>query len=234
MNDPRHAGAARGLYAVAGALALALAHAAAPRPAASASARQAKPAHVFRPAPGVPADAPAAFEFEMNGFAYRVASNGNGRRTKGDRTRHFNLRLEGQTRLGGRVYFAEHDGDLLLAYEVTDGVSAGGRVTRLMQPSMRAVWNAELPSGGLGPPAREGRFLYLTAAGFVGRLDLAGGAWAWSHDDLLGRGREGAFASFATPEPSGDEVSFREAPVYNGRALTVFVGKRSGEIKRIE
>ncbi|HEX8559776.1 MAG TPA: hypothetical protein VF668_16900 [Pyrinomonadaceae bacterium] len=226
MRGARPSVAARALRALAGALALALAHAAAARPAG--------PAHAFRPAQGVPADAPAAFEFEMNGFAYRVASNGNGRRTKGDRTRHFNLRLEGQTRLGASVYFAEYEGDLLLAYEVTDGVNAGGRVTRLLQPSMRALWNANLPRGRPGPPAREGRFLYLTAAGFVGRLDLAGGAWAWSHDDLLGRGREGAFASFAAPEPSGDEVLFREAPVYNGRALTVFAEKRSGKIKRVE
>jgi outer membrane protein assembly factor BamB len=194
--------------------------------------RAAKPLRVFA---GAEPAAGGAFEFTLDGFSYHVGAGGNGRREKaGSLTRRFNLRLEGRTQVAGRVYFAEYEGDLLLAYEVADGARAAGRLTRLRQPSMRAAWNAELPRGGVGPPAREGRFLYATAAGFAGKLDLATGAFAWSHEDLRPRGGGGAFDSFDAPEVEGEEVLFRGRPVYNGRAPAVYVDKRSGRITRVE
>ena len=176
---------------------------------------------------------PEAFEFEMNGFSYHIRQNGNGWRKKGDGTRRFNLRLD----YGGldRVYFADYGGRLLLVCEVGDGESGGGFVTLLEQPSMRARWKQSFPAFNVGPPLREGRALYLTGVGFVGRLDLGTGEFDWQHDDLYEK-REGVpkhFNSFEAPELAGRTVLFRERPVYNPRK-TLVVDKKSGKIIRVE
>lgn len=199
------------------------------------------PSKGFLPARRVNPEAPrdrAAFEFEAGGFSYHVGANGGGRRTKGDRTRRFNLRLDGRDYVEG-VRFTLYEGDLLLVCDVNDDEARAGLVTRLEQPSMRALWRQRVPAPEVGEPLREGDALYVTGAGFVGRLDLTTGEYAWLHEDLGGGGgADGAgaaqpFAAFETPEPAGDAVLFRERPVYNRRRAVV-VGKKTGKIIRIE
>ena len=180
-----------------------------------------------------------AFEFEAGGFSYRVSANGNGRRTKGDKTRRFNLRFDGPYFMEG-LRFAVYEGDLLLACELNDGEAAAGLLVRLEQPSMRALWRQPVPSFNLGEPLREGRHLYLTGLGFVAKLDLRTGEYVWQHEDLYGEtevARAGArpddFNSFETPELAGETVLFRARPVYN-RRRTLVVNKKTGKIIRIE
>lgn len=186
-----------------------------------------------RPIVGKAHPDPEAFEFEANGFSYYIKQNGNGWRKKGDRVRRFNLRLDH----GGleRVYFSEYDGGLLLVCEVGDGGYGGGFVTLLGQPSMRARWKQSIPAFNVGHPLREGRRLYVTGVGFVGKLNLDTGEFDWKHDDLYDK-REGgstAFTSFEAPELVGDTVLFRDRPVYNPRR-TLVVDKKSGKIIRVE
>src|SRR3712207_7875714 len=45
-----------------------------------------------------------SFEFELNGFAYHVRANGNGRRTKGTKSRGFNRSEEHTSELQSRQY----------------------------------------------------------------------------------------------------------------------------------
>ncbi|HEX6182822.1 MAG TPA: hypothetical protein VFZ44_02850 [Pyrinomonadaceae bacterium] len=206
---------------------------------AAAQSRQAGAADVFKEAEGTPAGFPSAFKFEVNGFSYHVGANGNGRRTKGDRTRRFNLRLDGRDFIE-KLSFAVYEGDLLFVCQVGDGESGGGLVMRLEQPSMRALWKQEIPAFNVGEPLREGHSLYVTGIDFVGRLDLRTGEYIWRHDDLSGRtdaARAGTspddFNSFETPELAGDTVLFRERPVYN-RRRTLVVNRKTGEVIRIE
>jgi len=182
----------------------------------------------------------AAFEFEAGGFNYLVAANGNGRRTKGDKTRRFNLRLDGRAYVEG-LRFTFHEGDLLLVCELYDGEARTGLVTRLEQPSMRALWRSPVPAAEVGEPLRDGQSLYVTGAGFVARLDLRTGEYVWEHEELDGdlgdirAGRDAArpFNSFETPALARDEVLFRERPVYNP-PRTLVVNRKTGRIIRIE
>ncbi|HJQ34422.1 MAG TPA: hypothetical protein VJ866_19740 [Pyrinomonadaceae bacterium] len=159
----------------------------------------------FQLAAGTPAEAPAAFEFESGGFSYHVAANGNGRRVKGDRTRRYNLHLNGGESIR-RLYFTEYGDDLLLLCEV-DGGEAGPSVfiTRLEQPSMRALWRQSAPTGGV-EVLRRGGTLYLGGAGFVARLELKNGAYVWQHRD-----RREAAAEEGGDRDSDDRDSDREA-----------------------
>ena len=175
-----------------------------------------------------------AFEFELKEFSYHVASNGNGRRTKGGRARRFNLRLDGREYVEG-LRFALYEGDLLLVCELADGDGDGGLVALLEQPSMRALWRQKIPASGVGEPLRDGHSLYVTGVGFVGKIDMRTGAFDWQHD-LLDDEREGgpmSFGSFGTPELAGEEVLFGGSPVYNQRR-TLVVNRKTGKIIRVE
>jgi hypothetical protein len=181
----------------------------------------------------------AAFEFEADGFSYHVSANGNGRRTKGDRTRRFNLRLDGRDFIEG-FYFAVHEGDLLLVCGVRDAEAGAGLVVRLEQPSMRSLWRQHVPALNVGEPLRAGHDLYLTGADFVARLDLRTGEYVWQHEDLrddadaaLGAVAPGDFDSFEVPELSGDAVLFRGRAVYN-RRRTLVVNRKTGKVIRVE
>ncbi len=229
---------------------------------ASARVERAQPPGDFRAAAGTPAEAPTAFEFESGGFKYHVAANGNGRRTKGDRTRRYNLHLGGGESIR-RLYFSEYGDDLLLLCDV-DGGEAGPSVfiTRLEQPSMRALWKQSAPSDGVDT-LRRGGSLYLGGAGFVARLELNNGAYAWQHRDRRedadegGAGRDdggervdrgngdkendgGAEAliphgRYAPAEVAGDTVVFGPARGAAGReAKTLRVHRKTGRIISVE
>jgi hypothetical protein len=192
------------------------------------------PSQLFQKARGVPEAAPEAFEFELSGYSYRVAKNGAGRRWKGDKTRRFNLRLAGLDFIK-RAYVAEYDANVVLVCEVTDGRRVAGFVARLEQPSMRARWRQEIPDGNVGPPLREDQYLYLTAAGFVAKLDLGTGAYVWRNDNLYERGGgDDTFNVFALPELTGGAVLFRDVPLYSPRPTTVRVHKKTGKIISVE
>jgi hypothetical protein len=218
---------------------------------ASARVEQAEAQGDFRMAAGTPAEAPVAFEFESGGFKYHVAANGNGSRTKGDKTRRYNLHLASGEAVR-RLFFSEYEDDLLLLCEVEGG--EGGPsvfITRLEQPSMRALWKQSAPSDGVDA-RRRGGSLYLGGAGFVARLELKGGAYAWRHRDrredtdaesgnkadneadgttevLIPRGR------YVPTEVAGDTVVFRPARGAAGQgAKTVRVNRKTGKIISVE
>jgi outer membrane protein assembly factor BamB len=174
----------------------------------------------------------AVFEFELSGFAYRIAANGNGRRTKGRQTRRFNLKLDGGEYIE-RIYAAEYEGDLLLICGVTDEEAGAGLVARLEQPSMRALWKQRVPTSNVGEPLRDGRRLYVTATGTVGALDLKTGEYEWMHDGLYNKDA-GNFNSFGPPEIKGDEVLFAERTIHNTSGKIVRVNRKTGKIIRIE
>jgi hypothetical protein len=196
-----------------------------------------EPAQVFHEARAVnPSAAPeqGVFEFEMHGFAYHVSANGNGRRTKGARARGFNLRLDPGESIA-RVFYAEFEGDVLLLLHTTLAGAGVGFVTRLEQPSMRGRWRQRIGAPEVGEPLRDGRHLYVTGAGFVGKLDLRTGEYAWHQEGLEDvRGDEPQpFKAFDPPELTGDEVLFRERPVYNPRR-TLVLDRKSGKVIRVE
>lgn len=195
-------------------------------------ASAADPSQTFQKAGEVPAGAPKAFEFELPGFSYHVAANGNGRREGGRVVQRFNLRLELGEEIT-RVYFSKYEADLLLVCEVAYGDGGRAFVARLEQPSMRARWKQRVPGSNVSA-AREGDALYLAATGFVGRLNLGTGAYLWKHADISKADGPPAFESFELPEVRGDTVSFRESAVAGRAAKTILVNRKTGKIIRIE
>jgi outer membrane protein assembly factor BamB len=178
----------------------------------------------------LPADAPKEFDFALGRFSYVVKANGNGLRTKGDDARRFTLHF-GPGEEIRYVYFAGHQGGLLLTCEVLSEYGGTSYAVRLDQPSMRARWTTNIPATETGEPARDGSRLYVTGRNFAGALDLETGDLLWYVDKFPGLAGE---LSFDAPEPRGREVLFRTRPVYNGPARAVVVNSKTGKFVRVE
>jgi hypothetical protein len=79
-------------------------------------------------------------------------------------------------------------GDTLLVFFVeTNNEEAGSRVQKIDLRSRKAVWNAEIAGFNLGMPYIKDHFAYLTTIGFVGKLDLHNGRYAYRCEDLYDR-----------------------------------------------
>src|SRR5687767_5059297 len=81
----------------------------------TASPSESKDLRTFAEVKGQPEHLPSSFEFSMSGYKYRILSTGRGRRTGGEiPARSFNLRLKEGDSLDRNIYYAVHEGDVLL------------------------------------------------------------------------------------------------------------------------
>ena len=183
----------------------------------------------------MPADKPSGFDFRVGPYAYRVQVTGNGYRHKGDKgkgERRFNLRFGPGEELS-YLYYAKLGNNLILLCEVKGPRGGTSYAVRLEQPSMRALWMANIPATATGEPAFDKERLYVTGKNFVGAYDILTGEYLWLRDKFPGPSEE--FAAFEAPEPRGREVLFRTRPsAYNGVARTLVLDKRTGDIVRAE
>jgi len=177
-----------------------------------------------------PPDA-ASFEFSSGGFQYRIAGNGRGhRRLNNEKDLAFSLRLALHDYLTHKLYYAEYKGDLLLIGEVSDSDYGMGFIARLDGATLRMKWKRVINGFNVGQGLLDGAYAYVTGIGFVGKVNLKSGAYAWRHEDLYGH-KNSAFNAFELPEVEGDVVIFREAAHYLRKKIAVIrVQRHKGKI----
>ncbi len=204
----------------------------------SALAQQATPTaaelvQAFSGVKGVPEWEPRSFEFSASGYKYEISRDGRGVRTGGGTAaRRFNLRLDHDSGLQATLYYAEHERDLLLMGQIGDIEYASGFIARLDGRTLRLKWKRSLPGFNVGAGLIEGQYAYVTTIGFVGKVDLQSGAFAWKHHDLYSN-EEAHFNSFRLPALEANSVLFKEEPVSKKPPKTIKVDKRSGKILSI-
>jgi hypothetical protein len=94
----------------------------------------------------------------------------------------------------------------------------------------RMKWKRVIPGFNVGQGLLDGAFAYVTGIGFVGKVNLKSGAYAWRHADLYGQANS-AFNIFALPEVEGNVVIFREAEHYLRKKVAVIrVQRHTGKI----
>jgi hypothetical protein len=185
----------------------------------------------FTEVKGQPEFEARTFEFSTSRHKYRILRSGRGTRTgAGIASRSFNLRLEKDDLLERRLFFAEYEGDVLLVCGVSDGEYGAGFITRLDGKTLRMKWKRRIPAFNLGQGLIEGEHAYVTAIGFVARVNLASGIYEWKHDDLY---RNNDFNSFKPPRLEGDLILFTEEDMYSEPAKTIKLQKQSGKIVSI-
>jgi hypothetical protein len=113
-------------------------------------------------------------------------------------------------------------------WQETDMEGATSFVTRLDPKTNTQKWTASIPAFSLGQPVMEDRYAYVTCIGFVGKLDLENGGYAWKHDQLYDQ-ESYAFNSFEEPLVLEKQVVF---PGVNGRSRQIdslIIDKESGQ-----
>ena len=186
-------------------------------------------------------DVPPHHEFSALGYKFTISSNGRGRGERaGSPVRRLNLRLHKNDKLDATVYYAEYEGDLLLTCVFTDGLYGAGFITRLDGRTLAMKWKRSIPAFNVGRSLIEDDHAYVTAIGFVGKVNLMSGVFAWKHDKLYTNGlsKDGSygdsnFNSFELPKVEGDSVVFTEVEIYKHPPTSVKVQKRTGRIVSI-
>lgn len=152
------------------------------------------------------------FEFSTSGYHYKVLNSGKGIKKDGKiPPRSFNLRLDKEEVIERVLYYAEFEGDLLLTCETRSGDAGAGFIARLNGNTLALKWKRHIPAFNVGRGLVEGNYAYLTAMGFIAKVDLITGRYTWQHDNLY-RSSDGAFNSFELPEIKNNKVVFRESP----------------------
>lgn len=106
------------------------------------------------------------------------------------------------------VWVQEVDGQLLVAYEVTDRTADGssGGVCRLNAPVSRRLWCTRFPAFNVVPAMGKSGQIYLSGIGTVAELDARSGRYRWKVSGLYEK--SSAFNAFLTPVDTGDNVTF--------------------------
>ena len=156
-------------------------------------------------AEGEPADLPVRFRCESTGRELELGGDGRGTlRTRGGEAAPFTLPLVD----GGEVALAHcaflRDG-LLLVLGLVDERSTWGELALLAGDPPAPRYLRYLPGLPVAAPLLAGPYLYLSADGFAGKLEVEEGRFAWSH-----RGLE-AETDPAPPRREGGAVAFLDA-----------------------
>jgi hypothetical protein len=116
---------------------------------------------------------PTFFIFSTSFGRYTIGNNGMGELGANGKKRLFYL--NNKIRLVGRLkqmYFREHQGDLLLLYQVSDGKVY---LARMIQESKKVRWFTLVKQNGPGPCAVEGDEARCGEADNVVKIDLTNG-----------------------------------------------------------
>jgi hypothetical protein len=176
------------------------------------------------------------FVFSTTEYGYIIRADGQGQITArsqsndgSDRPRNFQLQLGLRGHLE-RLYFVEHEADVLMIYEVGDSRSGWGYIVRLNQKTLKSRWIKPVSGLNLGPALVEGEYAYLTAANLLFKIDLRSGASVWQQDALE---KQYALSStgFRLPSVSDERVFFQEE-AENGKTLEV--DKTTGKILSVK
>jgi hypothetical protein len=66
----------------------------------------------------------------------------------------------------------------------TDHLGATSRIQKVSKDGYKTEYLEEIPGFNLGDPAIQGNSAFITAIGFIGRIDLETGTYRWRWDDL--------------------------------------------------
>ncbi|MEK7724539.1 MAG: hypothetical protein AAB336_09345 [Acidobacteriota bacterium] len=175
----------------------------------------------------------ARWDFEISSTRYEVLSSGRAKKISAKNTvTKFNLPLGKNETVYSNVFFAQHKTDLILLYEANMGGEGLGYIAAFDSSSMNLKWKAVINGFNVGKGLLENQFAYLTAIGFVAKINLLTGKYVWKHDNLYRRFNEnGAFNIFETPELEKSNVIFTEK-THDNIVNIIVANKTSGRIIR--
>jgi hypothetical protein len=177
------------------------------------------------------------YSVNTNNGKYEIFSDGTGKYVdKNGKLRLFQIKLDPSEKLS-KVIYAIHDRDMIILAEQGDDESLGGLIFRLDTQTLKIKWKRDFPAFNIGIGVIESGFAYITGIGFVAKVNLQSGTYAWQHKNLYEAFNSqtnsgGNFNSFQVPEIIGNEIVFTESDdLSTGKRLKkIRVNKTTGNI----
>src|SRR3989304_6867690 len=166
---------------------------------------------------------PEAFLFSHSGKTCRLLSNGEGScKSLDNKSVLFNLGINESDRIS-TVFSFLYSNDIYLIYEAHDHESGYVKIVRLDGQFLQSKWLTHIPGFNVGEGLVRDGFLYISAFGFIGKIDLKTGNYIWKHSELYLP--PDYFNSFERPTIVENIVYFPESkPTYLKRqSLTIKV-----------
>jgi hypothetical protein len=168
------------------------------------------------------------FQFYSSGNKYKIKADGSGIRESGNlKTTKFNLKIATGDFIES-LSFLDFEDNLLMIASITDNEGSGGSVYSLRKTNSQVKWATNIPGFNIGDVTIEDNYAYITAIGFVSKLDLRSGKYIWKHPNLYQKNH--AFASFDRPEIQGKTVIFRGISTDGAAPKNIVIDKASGKI----
>jgi len=103
---------------------------------------------------------------------------------------------------------------------------------KISKDPLNSIYATNIWGFNLGKPIIHGNFAYVSAIGFVGKIDITNGKYAWKHDSLYNR-EKAAFTSFQKVIVREETVEFWSENIIKEELSTIIVDNESGEIIKI-
>ena len=143
-------------------------------------------------------------------------------------TRRFRLQFDDPLDYLKRLYYRKVGTDLLLIGELELDDGGAGFVTRLDSRELRQRWSLWIPAFNVGPALIDGSFAYVSAHGFVGKVNLDAGHYDWQHVDLYEQDQ--SFNRFDVPRFEGGNVVFTSLGPWEPDGARLVVDRDTGKL----
>jgi hypothetical protein len=131
------------------------------------------------------------------------------------------------------AFLYDNSKHIYLFYTDTDYEGATSWIEKISKKPLNIVYSKQIQGFNLGQPIIHGNFAYVTAIGFVGKIDLETGKYEWKHYNLYDREKY-SFNSFDTIIIKENTTEFLSTN-YNSKKLDkVIIDNHTGKIKQIE
>ncbi len=167
-----------------------------------------------------------SFQFNANKCSVEVSAGGQGEIecVQGSKS-VFCLKLFDGDYIENLTYYAYKE-YLLIVYHIASEEHGGGALVLLNPLDGSFVWSTKIPGFNLNAGPIENDAIYITAIGFVGKLDLNQGRFLWYHEGLFQR--NGSFSSFKAPRIQEDTIIFSEENLMKPRVKVLVLNKNTG------
>jgi len=120
---------------------------------------------------------------------------------------------------------------LIFVYGISFGEGSTSYISKI-QGYHNIIWRTNIPGFNLGFPLMFNDHLYLTAIGFLGKINLENGVYMWTHEHLYSNGSYNNFSDIIIKE---DKVYFIEGMNYpkNAHRHAIVVDDMSGRIIKV-
>jgi hypothetical protein len=168
------------------------------------------------------------FNFSSSGSKYKIKADGSGVRESANlKPIKFNLKIASSDFIES-LSFLDFEDTILIIASITDNEGSNGSVYSLKKNNSQVKWVANIPGFNIGDVTIEDNYAYITAIGFISKLDLRSGKYSWKHLNLYQNNR--AFGFFDRPEIQGKVVIFRGVSTDGTAPKNIVVDKISGKI----